>query len=156
MRARDVYREAVAIMHRVLDPNSLNPVECGKIATMSSDSSTTIQSLKTLLRDFRDERDWKQFHDPKNLAEAISVEASELLELFLWKNPAAVKRSMKSDREFRKSVEEELADVLCFSLSFANAANIDVATAVKEKIEANKLKYPVGKARGKATKYNRL
>jgi dCTP diphosphatase len=120
------------------------------------DSNTTIQTLKQLLRDFRDERDWQQFHDPKNLAEAISVEASELLELFLWKNASDVKRSMKSDLEFRKSVEEELADVLCFSLSFANVAKIDVARAVKEKVEANRLKYPVEKSRGRATKYNRL
>lgn len=123
---------------------------------MESDSKTTIQKLKRLLRDFRDERDWQQFHDPKNLAEAISVEASELLELFLWKNPADVNRSMKSDREFRKSVEEELADVFCFSLSLANAAGIDIARAVKEKVEANRLKYPVEKSRGRATKYNQL
>jgi NTP pyrophosphatase (non-canonical NTP hydrolase) len=123
---------------------------------MDSDSRTTIQTLKRLLREFRDERDWQRFHDPKNLAEAISVEASELLELFLWKDASDVKRSMKSDREFRKSVEEELADVLCFSLSLANVAKIDVARAVKEKVEANRLKYPVEKSRGRATKYNRL
>jgi dCTP diphosphatase len=123
---------------------------------MYSDSKTTIQTLKELLQTFRDDRDWEQFHDPKNLAEAISVESSELLELFLWKNASDVKRLIKSDREFKKSVEEELADILCFSLSLANAAKIDVASAVKDKIEANRLKYPVEKARGRATKYNRL
>jgi NTP pyrophosphatase (non-canonical NTP hydrolase) len=101
-----------------------------------------IQALKQLLVEFRDERDWKKFHDPKNLAEAISIEAAELLELFLWKDPADVARSITSDRKFRKSVEQELADVLCFSLSLANVAKIDVARAVKEKIEANRIKYP--------------
>ena len=122
---------------------------------MNSDSRTTIQTLKQLLRDFRDERDWEQFHDPKNLAEAISIEAAELLELFLWQTSADVRRSMK-DPKFKKTVEEELADVLCFSLNFANVAGIDIARAVKDKVEANRLKYPIGKARGRSTKYNRL
>jgi NTP pyrophosphatase (non-canonical NTP hydrolase) len=123
---------------------------------MDSDSKTTIQTLKQLLSEFRDERDWQKFHDPKNLAEAISIEAAELLELFLWKTPADVERSITSDPEFRKTVEEELADVLCFSLSFANVVKIDLARAIKNKIEANRLKYPVHKAKGRATKYDRL
>ena len=123
---------------------------------MISDATTTIQMLKVSLSKFRDERDWKKFHDPKNLAEAISVEASELLELFLWKNISEVKRSMMSDSEFRRMVEEELADIVCFSLNLANVANIDVSSAVSAKIENNKSKYPVDKAKGRATKYNRL
>ncbi|HEY4932146.1 MAG TPA: nucleotide pyrophosphohydrolase [Terriglobales bacterium] len=123
---------------------------------MNSDSTTTIDKLKQLLKDFRDERDWKKFHDPKNLAVAICIEASELLELFLWKGPAQVKKSIKSDAAFRKAVEEELADVLCFCLSLANVAEIDVARTVQEKIEGNKRKYPIEKARGRATKYDRL
>ena len=90
---------------------------------MDSDSGTTIQTLKQLLRDFRNERDWEQFHDPKNLAEAISIEAAELLELFLWKTPADVRRSIKNPA-FKETVEEEVADVLCFSLSLANVAGI--------------------------------
>jgi NTP pyrophosphatase (non-canonical NTP hydrolase) len=138
-----------------LEAPGLQPASCGTITGMDSDSRTTIQTLKRLLREFRDERDWQKFHDPKNLAEAISVEASELL-LFLWKNAADVKKSMKSDREFRKSVKEELADVLCFSLRLANAAKIDVARAVKETIQTNRLKYPVEKSKGRATKYSRL
>jgi dCTP diphosphatase len=122
---------------------------------MNSDSKTTIQTLKELLREFRDERDWKKFHDPKNLAEAISIEAAELLELFLWKNPVDVTESIK-DPEFKKTLEEELADILCFSFSLANVAGIDVAHAVMRKVEANRLKYPVDKARGRSTKYDRL
>jgi NTP pyrophosphatase (non-canonical NTP hydrolase) len=123
---------------------------------MASDSKTTIQTLKQLLRNFRDERDWQKFHDPKNLAEAICIESSELLELFLWRSPAAIRKSMKSDPQFRKAVEEELADVLCFSLNLANVADIDIAHIVNQKVSANALKYPVEKARGRATKYNRL
>ena len=122
---------------------------------MNSDSNTTIQILRTLLREFRDERDWEKFHDPKNLAEAVSIEAAELLELFLWKSPDDVERSIK-DPEFKHSVEEELADILCFSLSLANVADIDVSCAVVKKIETNRLKYPVDKSRGTATKYDRL
>jgi NTP pyrophosphatase (non-canonical NTP hydrolase) len=122
---------------------------------MNSDSKTTIQTLKELLREFRDERDWKKFHDPKNLAEAISIEAAELLELFLWKNPVDVTESIK-DPEFKETLEEELADILCFSFSLANVAGIDVAHAVIRKVEANRLKYPVDKARGRSTKYDRL
>ncbi len=123
---------------------------------METDENTTIQQLKEHLRAFRDERDWKQFHDPKNLAEAISIEAAELLELFLWKSLAEVKKLVKSDRDFRTSLEEELADVFCFGLSLATAAKIDVASAMRRKVGANRLKYPIEKAKGKATKYNRL
>jgi NTP pyrophosphatase (non-canonical NTP hydrolase) len=123
---------------------------------MKSDSRTTVQHLKHLLKQFRDERDWMKFHDAKNLAEAISVEASELLELFLWKSATDVANAMKSDRDLRKAVEEELADVLCFSLSFANATNIDVSRIITEKIDVNRTKYPVSKARGTATKYDKL
>jgi NTP pyrophosphatase (non-canonical NTP hydrolase) len=123
---------------------------------MPSDSTTTIEALKQALKQFRDKRDWRQFHNPKNLAEAISIEASELLELFLWKGVAEVERSMKSDPHFRKALEEELADVVCFTLNLANVINVDVASAVMEKIKANKRKYPVEKAKGRSTKYTEL
>ena len=123
---------------------------------MDSDSKTSIDQLKRLLLDFRDERDWKQFHDPKNLAEAISIEAAELLELFLWKSPSDVAHLLKSDAEFKNAVEDELADILSFILNFANATNIDVSRAVKSKIEKNRKKYPVEKAKGSAAKYDQL
>lgn len=123
---------------------------------MSSDSTTTIQELKDLLKQFRDERHWQKFHDPKNLAEAISIEAAELLELFLWKSAAEIEGSLASDADFRKSVQEELADIMCFSLNLANAAQIDVATSIKEKIKSNSLKYPADKAKGIALKYDKL
>jgi len=123
---------------------------------MDSDSKTSIEELKRLLLDFRDERDWEQFHDPKNLAEAISIEAAELLELFLWKSPNDITHLLKSDAKFKAAVEDELADVLSFILNFANATDIDVSRAVSNKIEKNRKKYPIEKAKGSATKYDRL
>lgn len=123
---------------------------------MDSDSKTSIDQLKRLLLDFRDERDWEQFHDPKNLAEAISIEAAELLELFLWKSPNDITQLLKSDAKFKAAVEDELADVLSFILNFANVTDIDVSRAVSSKIEKNRKKYPVEKAKGSATKYDRL
>lgn len=128
----------------------------GKIDTMDSDSTTTVAQMKELLVKFRDERDWKQFHDPKNLAEAISIESAELLELFLWKSPKDVSRLLKADPEFKSAVEDEFADILSFVLNFANATNIDVSSALEAKIEKNRNKYPVEKAKGSATKYDRL
>jgi NTP pyrophosphatase (non-canonical NTP hydrolase) len=130
--------------------------KCVRITSMDSDSKTSIDQLKRLLLDFRDERDWAQFHDPKNLAEAISIEAAELLELFLWKSPNDVANLLKADAKFRDAVEDELADILSFVLIFANATDIDVSRAVSNKIEKNRKKYPVEKAKGSATKYDQL
>ena len=123
---------------------------------MHSDTNTTIEMLKRALREFRDERDWVQFHDPKNLAEAISIEASELLELFLWKEAKEAVRAVKSDPRLRIALGDELADVICFSLSLANASDIDVTQIVMNKIEKNKLKYPVSNAKGTSAKYDKL
>lgn len=123
---------------------------------MSDDKETTIQELKDLLRYFRDKRDWKQFHDPKNLAEAISIEAGELQELFLWKDKEKIVQTLKEDTEFRKEVGEELADIIIFCLNFANSTDIDVSAAVKGKIQKGENKYSVEKAKGNATKYNKL
>ena len=120
------------------------------------DDKTTIQELKDLLRKFRDDRDWAQFHDPKNLAEAISIEAGELQELFLWKNKEKIAQLLKEDEKFRKEVGEELADVINFCLNLANSINLDVSSTVKDKINKSNGKYPVEKAKGTATKYNKL
>ena len=123
---------------------------------MQSDQNTTIAGLKKLLKGFRDKRSWAQFHDPKNVAEAISIEAGELLQLFLWKDREAIAKAIKTDRQFRKAVEEELADVFCFGLNFANSVGIDVSQAIKRKIATNEVKYPVSKSKGVATKYDKL
>ena len=120
------------------------------------DSTTTLAELKELLREFNSARDWAQFHDAKNVAEAISIEAGELQELFLWKDKDVVMEKIRNDAEFKHKVEEELADIVMFALTFANATDIDVAKAVREKVEKNDKKYPVEKARGVAKKYNEL
>jgi NTP pyrophosphatase (non-canonical NTP hydrolase) len=122
----------------------------------NNDKNTQVQELKDLLLDFREKRDWKQFHNPKDLAEAISIEASELLELFLWKTKENVERELERDSGFKKEIEDELADIVSFCLNFANSIDIDISTAVRNKIEKNSKKYPEDKAKGVATKYNKL
>lgn len=102
--------------------------------------------IQQLIR-FRDERDWKQFHNAKDLAIAINVEAGELLEHFLWKNPEEVSK---------EKVREELADIFAFAFLMADKFDFDVKEIVLEKIKKNDAKYPVEKARGTARKYTEL
>jgi len=109
-----------------------------------------INELIDALVKFRDERDWAQFHDSKNLATAISLEAAELNELFLWKT---IKESEEVDQE---RLKDELADVLAYTLMLANKHGIDMKQAVLEKIAKNAAKYPVDKAKGTAKKYDEL
>ena len=109
-----------------------------------------IDNITQKLVNFRDERDWKQFHDSKNLATAISIEAAELNELFLWKS---VEESEKVDPT---KIKEELADVLAFSFLLAEKHGFDIEDMVLEKIKRNGEKYPAEKARGTATKYDEL
>ncbi len=113
---------------------------------MKNDNDATIRELKQILMKFRDERGWEKFHTPKNLAQALSVESSELMELFLWKNDAQIAAGLKKD-EFREKVEDEIADIICYCLNFANSADIDVASAVVRKIGKNAKKYPVENAK---------
>ena len=120
------------------------------------DSKTNIQVLKDMLKEFRDERDWNQFHDPKNLAEAISIETGELQELFLWKDKESIAEQLNNDPKFKERVGEELADVLIFCINFAIATNLDITSIIKDKIEKADKKYPVEKAKGKSDKYNEL
>ncbi len=105
--------------------------------------------IKELIK-FRDERDWEQFHDSKNLALAISIEAAELNELFLWKKGDDVE-NIKIDR-----LKEELADILSFSFLLADKHNLDVFEIILDKIKRNNEKYPVEKSKGTAKKYNEL
>jgi NTP pyrophosphatase (non-canonical NTP hydrolase) len=102
--------------------------------------------IKKLI-EFRNERAWEQFHNPKDLALAINVEAGELLELFLWKNASEANPD---------KVKEELADVFAFAFLLAEKYNFDVKEIVLEKIKKNGEKYPVEKAKGTAKKYNEL
>jgi NTP pyrophosphatase (non-canonical NTP hydrolase) len=96
---------------------------------------------------FRNDRDWEQFHNPKDLALAINVEAGELLELFLWKDPE------KADID---RVKEELADVFAFAFLLSEKYQFDVKEIILDKIKKNAEKYPVDKAKGKANKYTEL
>ena len=105
------------------------------------------QEIIDALIKFRNERDWEQFHNPKDLALAINVEAGELLEIFLWKN---------ADDVNKEKVKEELADVFAFAFLLADKYGFDVKQIVLNKIESNSAKYPVDKAKGTAKKYNEL
>ena len=109
-----------------------------------------IQTLISELIKFRDNRNWSQFHNTKDLALAISIEAAELNELFLWKT------NEESEQVDRNKLKEELADVLAFSLLLAGKHGFDVKEIVLEKIRKNNEKYPVEKAKGTARKYNEL
>ena len=99
------------------------------------------------LKKFRDEREWSQFHNPKDLSAALSIEAGELLEAFLWKHP---------DDADPQKVREELADVFAYAFLLADAYQLDVKEIVLAKIKQNGEKYPVGKAKGSAKKYTEL
>jgi NTP pyrophosphatase (non-canonical NTP hydrolase) len=96
---------------------------------------------------FRNDRDWEQFHNPKDLSIALSIEANELLELFLWKRP--------EDADIDK-VKEELADVFAYAILIAKKYDLDIEKIVLEKIKKNAEKYPVEKSKGKSDKYNQL
>ena len=108
---------------------------------------TDIETININLIQFRNERDWEQFHNPKDLALAINVEAGELLELFLWKN---------AEEANLDKVKEELADIFAFAFLLADKYKLDVKEIVLEKIKKNAEKYPVDKVKGKANKYDEL
>ena len=99
---------------------------------------------------FRDDRDWRQFHNEKDLAISISFEAAELLELFQWKSPEEVRESSI------ERIKEELADVLIYSHMLASNLNLDIDETIEEKLEKNNQKYPVDKSRGNKEKYTEL
>lgn len=120
-----------------------------------TDSSTTLAEIKTRVLAFARERDWEQFHAPKNLSMALAAEAGELMEHFLWATPEA-SRTIAQDAAKRRKIEEELADVIIYALEFANMTGIDVAAAIETKMAANAAKYPVDKAKGRSDKYTEL
>lgn len=113
------------------------------------------EPLLALLRAFRDDRDWKQFHYPKDLAAAIAIEAGELQELFLWKTNDEVAADLATPSR-RQAVVDEVADVLICTLLLADCLGIDIDEAVRHKTAANAKKYPVSKAKGTARKYTEL
>ena len=115
----------------------------------------SLDELTRRLLEFRDARDWRQFHSLQNLIVSLNLEASELLELTQWKSEVEFENEAGSD-DTRRRLSEECADVLLYLLLIAERAGIDIQVAAGQKIAANEIKYPVSKARGTATKYTRL
>ena len=120
-----------------------------------SDEATTVAEIKSRVLAFARERDWEQFHAPKNLSMALAAEAGELMEHFLWASSEDSRETM-NDPIKRQKIEEELSDVIIYALEFANMTGIDVAAAIERKMAANAAKYPVEKAKGRSVKYDEL
>ncbi|RCL37073.1 MAG: nucleotide pyrophosphohydrolase [Puniceicoccaceae bacterium] len=120
-----------------------------------NDGDTQLQEIKDRVLAFAKERDWEQFHAPKNLSMAIAAEAAELMEHFLWQTPEASRCDMEAEK-LRAKVEEELADVFIFAIEFANMTGIDIAKIIDAKMKRNAEKYPVEKAKGRSDKYTEL
>ena len=120
---------------------------------MTAPAQHGLTQLRDALRKFADERDWDQYHSPKNLASALSVEAAELLERFQW---LTEDQSRKLPPDELQKVREEMADVLNYLVRLADKLDVNLLEAAREKIELNAKKYPVAKARGSAKKYSDL
>lgn len=110
----------------------------------------TLDELKKIVFKFRDERKWKNFHNPKDLAVGLTVEAGEVLEHFQWKNGRDLENYLKKNKE---AVGEEIADVLHYIILLADRLNIDLESAFIDKVKKNEKKYPVKKVKGKNKKY---
>lgn len=119
------------------------------------DDKTTVSALKGEVSRFRDDRDWLKFHNPKDLSIALSVESSELQELFLWKDTEHVKK-MPKDKEQLQRIKDEMADVGIYLLSLADVLGVDLSDAVTEKLVKNSKKYPIDKSKGSNKKYGEL
>ena len=112
-----------------------------------------IRAVIEKIKQFRDERDWMQFHDPKNMAVSIILEASELLEHFQWKTIEEVEEYTRQNQE---EIKDEIADIALYLFELADNLGIDLMNAMEIKLAKNEKKYPIEKARGKHTKYNKL
>jgi len=112
-----------------------------------------IKKITDKLLSFRKDRDWEQFHNPKDMALSLTLEAAEVLEHFQWKNGEILREYVKNNKEY---LGEELADVFGWILLMSHDLNIDIIDAMEKKIIKNSIKYPVEKSRGRADKYNKL
>ncbi|MFQ6128245.1 MAG: nucleotide pyrophosphohydrolase [Thermoplasmata archaeon] len=112
------------------------------------DSTITIDSLKERVRKFIDKREWQKYHNPKDLAMSLSIEAAELLEIFQWKDKQEISEEIS---ELRSKIEEELADIAIYLLSFCIALKIDLSQVLLEKVRRNEEKYPADLYKGRAT-----
>jgi len=114
---------------------------------------SNIKELTEKIKKFRDERDWMQFHNHKDMAISLALEAAEVLEHFQWKSTEEIEIYSK---EYKDEIGEELADVAIYLFEFADNLNIDLKDAIEDKLEKSDKKYPVAKAKGVATKYTKL
>ncbi len=112
-----------------------------------------IKQITEKIKKFRDERDWMQFHDPKNMAVSIILEASELLEHFQWKTKEEVENSLM---QYNAQINDELAVIAAYLLALADNLGINFISAIEGKLKKNEMKYPIEKAKGKHTKYDKL
>lgn len=112
-----------------------------------------IEDLIREIDHFASERDWNQFHTPKNLASSISIEAAELLECFQWSNPEI--SEVIENNELLNSVKEEIADIMIYSLRMCSILNLNAIDEINNKLQQNKEKYPVDVSKGRSTKYNK-
>ena len=110
-----------------------------------------IKNIQKQLSDFANERDWDQFHNPKNLSMALSVEASELVEIFQW---LKAEESNSPDQRQTEEINSEVADIAMYLLRFCSVLGIDLEKAIESKLERNSEKYPVNLSKGNAQKYN--
>jgi NTP pyrophosphatase (non-canonical NTP hydrolase) len=112
-----------------------------------------IQKLIEMIIQYRDERDWKQFHNPKDVAISLALEAAEVLEHFQWKSKEEIDEYIQTHKNH---IGEELSDVLYWVLLMSHDLHIDIKEALEKKMEQNRAKYPIEKAKGKHTKYTKL
>ena len=119
-----------------------------------SKENLNLDIIKEKLKQFSKERDWEQYHSPKNLAMALSVEVAELVEIFQWSNDGGIKEV--ENEQTRKEIEEEIADIFNYLVKFVDLMDIDLEKISLEKIQKNDEKYPVDKSKGNSEKYNKL
>ena len=112
-----------------------------------NDSNTTLAALKIIVEDFVSERDWSQFHNPKNLSMALAIEASELMDIFKW-NTTQECEGMMSENNTRQDAIDELADIMIYALAISNRNNINISSAIEKKMIKNRKKYPTEKFKG--------
>ena len=113
-----------------------------------------IEEIQARLDKFAKDRNWDQFHSPKNLSMALSVEVAELVEIFQWSNSGGLDEI--KDPETRKNIEEEIADIFIYLIKISGKLNLDLSKVINEKIDKNEKKYPISKSKGKSDKYNKL
>ncbi len=113
-----------------------------------NDAVTTVADMKQVLRQFVDQRDWSQFHAPKNLAMSLAIEAAELMEHFQWID-VAESRQLQDCESRKAEIADEIADVLCYTLAIANVMDVDLADAFEKKMAKNRVKYPAEEFQGR-------